>query len=335
MGRVRRPTARSWPSTSRIAAATGQARRGAWPSRVDGLASVAMKVIRDPGPGLVAPPESGRHDRRLRRRPRRAPRGDRAGAASWPPSGARDRGRHLRPPPGQRRAARVGAPAADAISTRSSSCSPTTGIDAHPRHRLRRARSKEPAEDFVREVLVGCLRAQVVVVGDDFHFGHQRQGNVALLRRMGGELGFEVVGLDLVGTDHRPGGGGRPGVVHGHPGRAGGRRPGRGHEDARPSPRGAGDGRRRRRAGPRARLPHGQRRRPRRHLPARRRHLRRLVPPARRPGPPGGIVARAATRPSTRTPTTSLLEAHLLDFDGDLYGEPARVRFVGPAARRA
>ena len=25
---------------------------------------------------------------------------------------------------------------------------------------------------------------------------------------------------------------------------------------------------------------------------------------------------------------TSLLEAHLLDFDGDLYDEPARVRFV-------
>ena len=25
---------------------------------------------------------------------------------------------------------------------------------------------------------------------------------------------------------------------------------------------------------------------------------------------------------------TSLLEAHLLDFDGDLYGEPAQVRFV-------
>ena len=25
----------------------------------------------------------------------------------------------------------------------------------------------------------------------------------------------------------------------------------------------------------------------------------------------------------------SLLEAHLIDFEGDLYGEPARVRFVG------
>ena len=26
---------------------------------------------------------------------------------------------------------------------------------------------------------------------------------------------------------------------------------------------------------------------------------------------------------------SSLLEAHLLDFDGELYGEPARVRFIG------
>jgi cytidyltransferase-related domain len=59
-------------------------------------------------------------------------------------------------------------------------------------------RSLESAEDFVHEVLVGLLRARLVVVGADFHFGHRRGGNVALLEQMGADLGFEVLGLGLV-----------------------------------------------------------------------------------------------------------------------------------------
>ena len=61
-------------------------------------------------------------------------------------------------------------------------------------------RRRESAEDFVTEVLDGCLRARLVVVGADFHFGNARRGNVALLERMGQELGFEVIGLDLVSS---------------------------------------------------------------------------------------------------------------------------------------
>jgi len=63
------------------------------------------------------------------------------------------------------------------------------------------ARSKEPAEDFVREVLVDGIGARLVVVGADFHFGHRRGGNVPLLERMGAELGFEVLGLGLVAVE--------------------------------------------------------------------------------------------------------------------------------------
>jgi riboflavin kinase/FMN adenylyltransferase len=63
------------------------------------------------------------------------------------------------------------------------------------------ARRRESAEDFVTEVLGSCLRARLVVVGADFHFGNQRRGNVALLERMGRDLGFEVLGLGLVSTD--------------------------------------------------------------------------------------------------------------------------------------
>lgn len=80
----------------------------------------------------------------------------------------------------------------------------STGVDRVVVLTFDEARAKEPAEDFVREVLVGCLQARLVIVGDDFHFGHERRGNVALLTSMGAELGFEVEGLDLVGVDGNP-----------------------------------------------------------------------------------------------------------------------------------
>jgi riboflavin kinase/FMN adenylyltransferase len=66
------------------------------------------------------------------------------------------------------------------------------------------ARSREPAADFVRDILVGALRTRLVVVGADFHFGHGRQGNVALLEQMGTDLGFEVLGLGLVAPEGDP-----------------------------------------------------------------------------------------------------------------------------------
>jgi riboflavin kinase/FMN adenylyltransferase len=61
------------------------------------------------------------------------------------------------------------------------------------------ARSEESAEDFVTEDLAGRLHARQIVVGQDFHFGHGRRGDVALLQRMGATLGFGVHGLPLVG----------------------------------------------------------------------------------------------------------------------------------------
>ena len=59
------------------------------------------------------------------------------------------------------------------------------------------ARANETAEEFVLEVLVQALGARLVVVGEDFHFGHRRAGNVELLAEMGALHGFEVVGLTL------------------------------------------------------------------------------------------------------------------------------------------
>jgi riboflavin kinase/FMN adenylyltransferase len=64
-------------------------------------------------------------------------------------------------------------------------------------------RSKEPAEQFVDELLASALQAHLVVVGADFHFGHRRHGDVQLLQRMGAELGFDTIGLGLIASpDH-------------------------------------------------------------------------------------------------------------------------------------
>jgi riboflavin kinase/FMN adenylyltransferase len=48
------------------------------------------------------------------------------------------------------------------------------------------------ARDFVERALVADLGARYVVVGEDFRFGRGRQGDVALLRDLGAEFGFEV-----------------------------------------------------------------------------------------------------------------------------------------------
>lgn len=50
-----------------------------------------------------------------------------------------------------------------------------------------------PAERFVTEILVGTLRARVVLVGADFRFGARGAGDVALLRELGTVHGFDVV----------------------------------------------------------------------------------------------------------------------------------------------
>jgi riboflavin kinase/FMN adenylyltransferase len=71
-----------------------------------------------------------------------------------------------------------------------------TGIDLCVVLTFDANRSRESAAEFVEEVLVRCLQAGVVVVGTDFHFGHARQGNVALLQQMGATLGFEVDAVD-------------------------------------------------------------------------------------------------------------------------------------------
>ena len=62
---------------------------------------------------------------------------------------------------------------------------------------------RESARHFIERVLVGELRARCVVVGEDFHFGRNREGTVAVLREVGAELGFDVTPVPLYGGDER------------------------------------------------------------------------------------------------------------------------------------
>jgi riboflavin kinase/FMN adenylyltransferase len=203
-----------------------------------------------------------------------------------------------------------------------------TGVDYCLVVTFDEARSEESADDFVREVIADCLNARAVVVGEDFHFGHGRAGNVKLLRDMGVDLGFEVEGLDLVDREGRPSdedgdrvsstrirhalAAGDLAVANGLLGRP--------HEI-------------------RGVVAHGDER------------GRDLGFPTANVSVPGDILlpadgiyagwfvrADGSVHPTAvslgRRPTfyaeahASLLEAHLLDFDGDLYGERVRVRFV-------
>ncbi|HUV11084.1 MAG TPA: bifunctional riboflavin kinase/FAD synthetase [Acidimicrobiia bacterium] len=194
------------------------------------------------------------------------------------------------------------------------------------------SRSREPAEEFVQQVLVDGLDARLVVVGADFHFGYRRHGNVKLLEQMGAELGFEVLGLGLVSIESDPTG--LPyssthirdllamGDVAAAAALLG--RPSRPYEV-------------------RGTVEEGDRRGRELGFPT-----ANLAVPSRACLPADGIYAGwfagadEQVRPCAislgRRPTfyeaapVSLLEAHVFepdgDFDGDLYGQAAKVRFV-------
>jgi riboflavin kinase/FMN adenylyltransferase len=61
--------------------------------------------------------------------------------------------------------------------------------------------SQQTGEEFIRGLGRDCGRIHSICVGADFAFGHKRSGNVALLRKLGGELHFLVHGLSAVSLD--------------------------------------------------------------------------------------------------------------------------------------
>ena len=73
-----------------------------------------------------------------------------------------------------------------------------TGIDATVVVPFSPEQARETPVDFVERVIVNALRAQAVIVGSDFHFGHMRQGNITLLREMGERHDFTCEPVVLV-----------------------------------------------------------------------------------------------------------------------------------------
>ncbi len=75
------------------------------------------------------------------------------------------------------------------------------GVDRVLLIRFNAAFAAVEAEDFVRRILVERLGIRHLYVGDDFRFGKGRVGDFALLAAMGREHGFGVESLDTVVED--------------------------------------------------------------------------------------------------------------------------------------
>ncbi|HVT60505.1 MAG TPA: bifunctional riboflavin kinase/FAD synthetase [Thermoanaerobaculia bacterium] len=61
--------------------------------------------------------------------------------------------------------------------------------------RFTREFARTSAPQFVRDFLVARLAVREVFVGESFTFGHRREGNLALLRTLGDQLGFKACGV--------------------------------------------------------------------------------------------------------------------------------------------
>ncbi len=75
------------------------------------------------------------------------------------------------------------------------------GLDVMAALKFDLAFSQKSAEDFVREVLVEGYKAVHVVVGYDFIFGHKRQGTTVVLAELGKKYGFGVTVVEPVGEE--------------------------------------------------------------------------------------------------------------------------------------
>jgi riboflavin kinase / FMN adenylyltransferase len=57
-------------------------------------------------------------------------------------------------------------------------------------------------EEFVRLILVDTLKARLILVGEDFRFGHKQAGDIETLRTLGRQYGFEV--NPIAAIEYRP-----------------------------------------------------------------------------------------------------------------------------------
>ncbi|MFN2519097.1 MAG: bifunctional riboflavin kinase/FAD synthetase [Jatrophihabitantaceae bacterium] len=64
--------------------------------------------------------------------------------------------------------------------------------------------SRMPPDEFAHHALVAQLHASAVIVGDNFRFGHKAAGDVALLTRLGETFGFTAHGIPLLRDGDTP-----------------------------------------------------------------------------------------------------------------------------------
>ena len=75
------------------------------------------------------------------------------------------------------------------------------GVDVTLLIHFDKAFSERPGEEFVRALAHDAGQIRSICVGSNFVFGHKRSGNVELLRKLGAELNFAVHGLAAVALD--------------------------------------------------------------------------------------------------------------------------------------
>ena len=79
----------------------------------------------------------------------------------------------------------------------------TLGLDRFIVLPFTKAFAALPPEDFVRQILVGRIGLQEIVVGHDHGFGRGRQGNAELLQTLGSQHNFTVDVIPAQAVDHQ------------------------------------------------------------------------------------------------------------------------------------
>ncbi len=173
-------------------------------------------------------------------------------------------------------------------------------------------------EAFIEEILIQSLKVRFLVIGDDFRFGRKREGDYGLLVETGRRRGFEVADTHtvLAGGERISSTLIREALLQGDLDRAR-ELLGKPYEVC-------------------GRIIHGQKRGRTFGFPTANLLMQRKNTPVRGvfavtmrglgPTPIPG-VANVGSRPTVTGDPTMLLETHLLDFSGDLYGRRVEVEF--------
>lgn len=180
--------------------------------------------------------------------------------------------------------------------------------------------SKQSGEQFIRSLASDFLQIQSISVGSSFTFGHKRSGNVELLKLLGRELNFAVHGMAALSLDKK--------IVSSTRIREAVRN---GNLEAASQMLGRG-------YSVESTVIHGDQLGRKIGFPTANLDIAGLLTP------PNGVyavharvgdeicrgVANIGVRPTLNNPTPQLrLEAHLLNWTGDLYGKRMELSFLG------